>query len=137
MDVGMKANTVQDAVLEVYQEHRPGVIHVVVAGEMDEAAVTRLRRELETLRSLLVRIIVLDLRRSWAVGADTLRMVSGGVARAAESGQRVVVVREPGELSDLPPEIDTVEAPLGSESARDDHPAVPAQPSGGYLGEAL
>lgn len=135
MDAGTKANTIEDVVLEVDREHRPGVIHVEVAGEMDEAAVTRLRQELETLRSLLVRIIVLDLRRSWAVGADALRMVAGGAARAAESGQRVVVVREPGELWDLSPEVDTVDVPLGPEPARDDHPAVSGQRSGGYLRE--
>lgn len=134
MDAGTKASTVEDVVLEVYREHRPGVIHVVAAGEMDEAAVTRLREELAALRPLLVRTIVLDLRRSWAVGADALRMVSRGAARAAESGQRVIVVREPGELSGLPPEVDTVDVPLGPEPVRGDHPAVSAQPSGGYLG---
>lgn len=114
----------EDVVLDVHREHRPGVIHVAVAGEMDEVAVERLRWELQMLRSVLVERIVLDLRRARGVGADTLRVVVAGAEEADGSDQRLVVVREPGTLRDLPADLDVLDAPLSPGPARDNPPWI-------------
>lgn len=108
----------EDVVLEVYRERRPGVIHVTLAGEMDEAAVDRLQGELRRLRSVLVKTIVLDLRRARRIGSDTLRVVGAGVLRAEEAGQHVVVVREPGTLPHICREAAVLEVPLGTDRSQ-------------------
>lgn len=109
----------EDVVLGVYREHRPGVIHVTLTGEMDEAAVARLQGELQRLRSVLVKTIILDLRRARGVGADTVSVVAAGVVQAEETGQRLVVVREPGTLPRLDGELAALDARMDPDLSMD------------------
>ena len=76
-------------------EHRDGLVHIALRGELDLSSAAKLQEELRRVEAESPPVLVLDLTKLVFLDSTGLRCLVTADERAKEGGRRVVIVRGP------------------------------------------